>query len=164
MGRCSSAKPWRFCILDTNFRNSNLSRVSALPSQHARGDHGLRWVGSLLSACTNGVIAMRPPDFNMSDQLPTASRSAPTGKIAIPRLNSSKAPPRTRRDPLTNRVLRACTNCRVRRTRCDGRQPRCEKCVISDQPCVYMESRRHRLQTYAELSCSGETERITDCE
>ncbi|KIX02096.1 uncharacterized protein Z518_08035 [Rhinocladiella mackenziei CBS 650.93] len=36
------------------------------------------------------------------------------------------------------RVSRACTRCRARKDRCDGRQPQCFNCIAASQPCSYV--------------------------
>ncbi|KAJ5715824.1 uncharacterized protein N7483_013005 [Penicillium malachiteum] len=60
-----------------------------------------------------------------------SGRTAPDGKIAIPRdLNSYAV-------PIAGRVLRACSSCRTRKVKCSGEQPACRQCRELDLLCRY---------------------------
>ncbi|KAK7178155.1 C6 transcription factor [Paraphaeosphaeria sporulosa] len=88
----------------------------------------------------------------MSPPISPTTGSTRTPRVPIPRLEKQ---PRnaTRSGAVRRRVLprasRACLECRKRKTRCDGGQPRCSNCWDREQPCVYEPSRRNRLKTSA---------------
>ena len=42
------------------------------------------------------------------------------------------------------RISRACTRCRQRKDRCDGRQPECSNCANASQPCLYVTATKKR--------------------
>lgn len=46
------------------------------------------------------------------------------------------------------RVQRACDNCRTRKVRCSGEQPRCQNCAIQSVPCIYSQARKDRLKEF----------------
>lgn len=68
-------------------------------------------------------------------------------KIAIPRLERRDQPPQKSAEPNRHRVSRACLNCRSRKVKCNGAQPRCKNCEDNSTNCVYASSRRDRLKT-----------------
>ncbi|PVH93531.1 hypothetical protein DM02DRAFT_222125 [Periconia macrospinosa] len=70
-------------------------------------------------------------------------------KIAIPRLERRENKP-TCNQAATKRVPKACSNCRSRKVRCSGEQPRCQNCVRQSVPCTYLQARRDRLKDAAE--------------
>lgn len=70
-------------------------------------------------------------------------------KVAIPRLvrhrkDREVAPERVSMP----RVQRACDNCRIRKVRCSGEQPRCQNCVVQSVPCIYSQARKDRLKEF----------------
>ncbi|PSN59782.1 hypothetical protein BS50DRAFT_224240 [Corynespora cassiicola Philippines] len=68
--------------------------------------------------------------------------AASHSRVLIPRLERREVAAR----PQRSRVSRACNNCRTRRTKCSGEQPRCKECQANGLPCVYEQSRKDRLQ------------------
>ncbi|KAJ6025018.1 hypothetical protein N7540_005815 [Penicillium herquei] len=60
-----------------------------------------------------------------------SGRTAPDGKIAIPRDTNSYVA------PIAGRVLRACSSCRTRKVKCSGEQPACRQCRELDLLCRY---------------------------
>ncbi|KAJ5718624.1 hypothetical protein N7488_004270 [Penicillium malachiteum] len=60
-----------------------------------------------------------------------SGRTAPDGKIAIPRDTNSHVV------PTAGRVLRACSSCRTRKVKCSGEQPACRQCRELDLLCRY---------------------------
>lgn len=42
------------------------------------------------------------------------------------------------------RVSQACTRCRTRKDRCDGKQPHCSNCLSAGQPCLYVAGSKKR--------------------
>ncbi|KAL4811064.1 hypothetical protein BDV18DRAFT_155674 [Aspergillus unguis] len=86
---------------------------------------------------------------------PTAPAPALT-PISIPRSQSlSESRPGTRSrsssGQLTashSRTQRACTFCQKKKTKCDGRKPKCGFCVRSGVPCVYGTSKRENNQLH----------------
>ena len=68
-------------------------------------------------------------------------------KVAIPRLEKrdqdSKSPQEKHGQP---RVQKACDNCRKRKVRCSGEQPRCQNCVDQLAQCTYPQARKDRLK------------------
>lgn len=63
-------------------------------------------------------------------------------KVAIPRLPNETAGLSPLRTP------QACTACRVRKAKCDGRRPKCQTCQRLNRVCTYTGSKRdnQRLQ------------------
>ncbi|KAF1911756.1 hypothetical protein BDU57DRAFT_85766 [Ampelomyces quisqualis] len=60
--------------------------------------------------------------------------------------------------PKRHRVSLACAACRSRKTKCDGRRPKCQECVARESPCQYtetetaMQKRKHEdLETLFEM-------------
>lgn len=47
--------------------------------------------------------------------------------------------------PNRRRVVQACVNCRMRKTRCDAVQPRCGLCSAQDVDCVYRDARQPKI-------------------
>lgn len=67
-------------------------------------------------------------------------------KVAIPRLTQRQ---QERTEPEKHkRVQKACTNCRARKVRCSGENPRCKNCENLDAECVYPQGRKDRLQSF----------------
>ncbi|PVH92244.1 hypothetical protein DM02DRAFT_733804 [Periconia macrospinosa] len=72
-------------------------------------------------------------------------------KVAIPRLGRRK----NDREPIhnriaTKRVAKACSNCRSRKVRCSGEQPRCQNCANQSVLCIYPQARKDRLKDATE--------------
>lgn len=64
-----------------------------------------------------------------------------TNKLPIPRL------PHERRESNVRRVSRACDECRARKAKCDGTQPRCAQCATQGlHTCSYSDKKNVRLQ------------------
>ncbi|KAL5336038.1 hypothetical protein BJX70DRAFT_390231 [Aspergillus crustosus] len=66
--------------------------------------------------------------------------TASTSTVPIPRL---VAPSRASPQP---RITRACVPCQKKKTRCDGRKPKCTFCLRSDTVCSYTKSKRENEQ------------------
>ena len=47
--------------------------------------------------------------------------------------------------PNRRRVIQACVNCRMRKTRCDAAQPRCGLCTSQNVDCVYRDARQPKI-------------------
>ncbi|KAF5601203.1 3-oxoacyl-reductase [Fusarium pseudocircinatum] len=47
--------------------------------------------------------------------------------------------------PNRRRVLQACVNCRMRKTRCDAAQPRCGLCASQNVDCVYRDAKQPKI-------------------
>ncbi|KAH7166562.1 hypothetical protein EDB81DRAFT_782439 [Dactylonectria macrodidyma] len=47
--------------------------------------------------------------------------------------------------PQRRRVIQACVNCRLRKTRCDAAQPKCSLCTIQNVDCVYRDAQQLRI-------------------
>ncbi|KAF4448693.1 oleate-activated transcription factor 1 [Fusarium austroafricanum] len=52
---------------------------------------------------------------------------------------------KTTQFPNRRRVIQACVNCRMRKTRCDAAQPRCGLCTSQDVDCVYRDARQPKV-------------------
>ncbi|KAL4903696.1 hypothetical protein BDW74DRAFT_38247 [Aspergillus multicolor] len=50
--------------------------------------------------------------------------------------------------PARRKISLACSNCRAKRSRCDGRKPFCSECVMSRQRCVYENSDKRKKETW----------------
>lgn len=66
--------------------------------------------------------------------------TAPGARVAIPRLTSATRP------SAPVRVTRACVQCHRKKTKCDGRKPRCGVCMRSGAVCTYSKSKRESQQ------------------
>lgn len=71
-------------------------------------------------------------------------------KLAIPRLpgrGDSQRPPNGKpKETVERSGVRACSNFRKRKIRCDGEQPSCQGCLERETPCVYFQACRDRLK------------------
>jgi hypothetical protein len=71
-------------------------------------------------------------------------------KVAIPRLpgrgNSQKLPNEKKAQRVEKAGVRACSGCRKRKIRCNGKQPSCQGCLERETVCVYFQARRDRLK------------------
>ncbi|KAF5650726.1 oleate-activated transcription factor 1 [Fusarium sp. NRRL 52700] len=47
--------------------------------------------------------------------------------------------------PNRRRVIQACVNCRMRKTRCDAAQPRCGLCASQNVDCVYRDAKQPKI-------------------
>lgn len=47
--------------------------------------------------------------------------------------------------PNRRRVIQACVNCRMRKTRCDAAQPRCGLCTSQNVDCVYRDAKQPKI-------------------
>ncbi|RFN51794.1 oleate-activated transcription factor 1 [Fusarium flagelliforme] len=47
--------------------------------------------------------------------------------------------------PNRRRVIQACVNCRMRKTRCDAAQPKCGLCTTQNVDCVYRDARQPKI-------------------
>ncbi|KAL5586958.1 hypothetical protein FOVSG1_012094 [Fusarium oxysporum f. sp. vasinfectum] len=47
--------------------------------------------------------------------------------------------------PHRRRVIQACVNCRMRKTRCDAAQPRCGLCASQNVDCVYRDAKQPKI-------------------
>jgi hypothetical protein len=50
-------------------------------------------------------------------------------------------------EPKRTRTSRACDQCRAKKYKCDGNQPRCQACTKSNSECTYNPSRKRGLPT-----------------
>ncbi|KAF2109258.1 hypothetical protein BDV96DRAFT_503041 [Lophiotrema nucula] len=82
----------------------------------------------------------------MSSRPPHPPGPSRPAKIAIPRLERPGGAS-ARAGSSRQRVQRACLNCRSRKIKCNGGQPRCQNCLDNPSPCVYITSRKDRLKT-----------------
>lgn len=65
-------------------------------------------------------------------------------RVPIPRL------PNRHTDRKPGRISRACDQCRLRKSKCDGHMA-CGQCASADLVCVYSESKRDRVRNELEL-------------
>lgn len=73
-------------------------------------------------------------------QGPGAPGIASGSRIAIPRLQS------VAKLPAPIRITRACVQCQRKKTRCDGRKPRCGFCMRSGAACTHSKSKRENQE------------------
>lgn len=71
-----------------------------------------------------------------SSDLTVTPRDVVEGKIAIPRL-PNEAP-----EINPYRTISACSACREKKSKCNGRRPRCLNCIRLDRVCAYTGSKR----------------------
>lgn len=48
--------------------------------------------------------------------------------------------------PKRARVTAACEVCRTRKSKCNGRRPKCDKCISHDTPCHYVETENRQIR------------------
>ncbi|KAL6924162.1 hypothetical protein FSST1_001436 [Fusarium sambucinum] len=81
-----------------------------------------RWItGQYISVETRSVLCFEPPDL-----------------FTLKNMSYSSFPNR-------RRVIQACVNCRMRKTRCDAAQPKCGLCTMQNVDCVYRDARQPKI-------------------
>lgn len=102
---------------------------------------------------TSSTVGIHLPSLvSMSFTASHPSESNRPAKVAIPPLrrpSGRKQPPRAPRTDKLPRVQVACVSCRARKVRCNGGQPRCQTCLVTDETCIYRQSRKNRFKTSA---------------
>ncbi|KAF2188537.1 hypothetical protein K469DRAFT_566173 [Zopfia rhizophila CBS 207.26] len=78
---------------------------------------------------------------------PSLSGPGAPPKVAIPRPERRDDSIRSPATGDRHRVSKACTNCRVRKVKCTGEQPRCKNCKGNAVLCTYPDARKDRLKT-----------------
>ncbi|KAJ5121028.1 uncharacterized protein N7515_008989 [Penicillium bovifimosum] len=71
-----------------------------------------------------------------SSKVPGTPLEAPGSEVAIPRLSSEAREIKHLRTP------QACTACRSKKAKCDGRRPKCQSCQRMGRVCTYTSSKR----------------------
>jgi hypothetical protein len=69
-------------------------------------------------------------------------------KVPVPRLPARVVEPKRSKKQVDRLHSAACSNCRRRKIRCNGRRPQCNNCTARSAPCVYAQARRDRLKEY----------------